>query len=135
MIECHSIMIWLFEKGDDVSMYKKCLVSLLAVLIMVCSNVAFAKVRVSVVNHTGYAIKTISICPAGGTSWIDVSNFKTGALRNGDRANLTLNSAKDIQYWDMEAAFTDGGVWSWDGLDFFNASTITLNSDGSASYS
>jgi hypothetical protein len=104
---------------------------LLAIVIVLGSTMAGraeGKLDFTLVNKTGYAIKTIYIAPASQEEWDDTDKVSLpGVLKDEASVDLIFDPKATAEKWDLRIVWEDGGeAVEWHGLKLTEIKKITL---------
>jgi hypothetical protein len=84
---------------------------------------------VKVINNTGVEIHKMYISASDKNDWEeDILNKKT--MPTGTELNITFDAEEKSQYWDLRIEDSEGTSLTWEKIDLFTISEITLNFDG-----
>lgn len=84
---------------------------------------------VKVINNTGVEIHKMYISASDKNDWEeDILNKNT--MPTGTELNITFDAEEKSQYWDLRIEDSDGTSLTWEKIDLFTISEITLNFDG-----
>lgn len=112
-------------------MKKMRLVWLLVVVLVLGSTMASraeSQLDFTLVNKTGYDIKTIYIAPSSQEEWDDSDKVSLpGVLKDGASVDLVFHPKATAEKWDLRIVWVDGGdAVEWHGFDLTEISKITL---------
>lgn len=84
---------------------------------------------VKVINKTGVEIHKMYISASDKNDWEeDILNKDT--MPTDTELDITFGAAEKSQYWDLRVEDSDGTSMTWEKIDLFTISEITLNFDG-----
>lgn len=103
-------------------------------MMMLSSSVAFAGAQdFTLVNNTGVLIHKLFVSPTNTNDWQE-DVLGVSQLSSGDSVEITFSGGERATYWDLKVEDTDGNGLYWQHINLKQISTITLNSDGTATY-
>ncbi len=109
------------------------LVLLLAVTMMFSGTASAGSQDFELVNNTGYDIYFVYVSPNNVNDWQE-DVMGQDVLSNGDSVIVTFPNSERASRWDIKAEFDDGSALYWRNLNLNAISTVTLQSNGRASW-
>ena len=110
------------------------LFGLLLTVLVLFSGTAFAGSQdFQLINRTGYDIYFVYVSPSNSNDWQE-DVMGRDVLSNGDSVNITFPNNERASRWDIKAEFDDGSSLYWRNLNLNSISTVTLQSNGQASW-
>lgn len=85
----------------------------------------------TLVNKTGYDIKSVSVGPTGDKDWTPEDEVLKGrAFKNGESLDIKFHPKETAQNWDLKVEWTDGSPSvEWLKLNLTKIEKVTLNYD------
>lgn len=109
------------------------LVLVLAVTMMFSSTAFAGSQDFQLVNNTGYDIYFVYVSPNNVNDWQE-DVMGQDVLMNGDSVSITFPNSERASRWDIKAEFDDGSSLYWRNFNLNEISTVTLQSNGRASW-
>jgi hypothetical protein len=86
------------------------------------------KLDFTLVNKTGYGIKSVYVAPSESTEWGD--DLLTKPLENGDELAISFDPKAKAEHWDIRIEWIDGGdAVTWKDCKLSEINKITLHYD------
>lgn len=100
-------------------------------LALTATGRAESQLDFTLVNKTGYDIKTIYIAPSSQEEWEESDRVSLpGAIKDGASVDLVFHPKAKAEKWDLKIVWVDGGdSVEWTGFDLTEISKITLYYD------
>lgn len=80
----------------------------------------------TLVNKTGYDIKSIYIDESASDKWSDDILKGQGPLKNGETFKVEFDAAEKTVKWDLKVIYTDGEEAMWTGAKLNEINKINL---------
>jgi hypothetical protein len=80
----------------------------------------------TLVNKTGYDIKSIYVDESASDKWSDDILKGQGPLKNGETFKVEFSPEETSAKWDLKVIYTDGEVATWTGAKLGEISKINL---------
>ena len=99
------------------------------------------EVKIRLVNHSGWLLKSIWICPSSNSNWIESDAVKTyggrkATIRNGQYLDIypAYKNRNEIRYWNIRINYGKNGQKEFYDVDLFDFSRMEVGRNFSVNF-